>query len=139
MQLEAGITQDNENKNSCKNTQDAQTFLVTPTRGRAYINGSATRMTVCIDNAQHPLRIESGEHCPIVARKYLDKHFSNWEKQLFPAKENNFKIESGNTTSIGNIIKEMIIPHRKGNIRLNPEFVVLKYGNIPGFLLGKYY
>ncbi|MBW0576121.1 hypothetical protein O181_115836 [Austropuccinia psidii MF-1] len=27
-------------------------------------------------------------------------------------------------TSIGTIIKEIIIPHRKGNIRLNPEFVI---------------
>ncbi|MBW0490585.1 hypothetical protein O181_030300 [Austropuccinia psidii MF-1] len=28
-------------------------------------------------------------------------------------------------TSIGTIIKEIAIPHRKDNIRLNPEFVVL--------------
>ncbi|MBW0461377.1 hypothetical protein O181_001092 [Austropuccinia psidii MF-1] len=39
-------------------------------------------------------------------------------------------------TSIGTIIKEIIIPHRKGNIRLNPEFVVLKDAYIQGFLLG---
>ncbi|MBW0474638.1 hypothetical protein O181_014353 [Austropuccinia psidii MF-1] len=39
-------------------------------------------------------------------------------------------------TSIGTIIKEIIIPHRKGNIRLNPEFVVLDNGHIQEFLLG---
>ncbi|MBW0515159.1 hypothetical protein O181_054874 [Austropuccinia psidii MF-1] len=37
--------------------------------------------------------------------------------------------------SIGTIIKEIIIPHRKGNIRLNPEFVVLEDFHIQGFLL----
>ncbi|MBW0589852.1 hypothetical protein O181_129567 [Austropuccinia psidii MF-1] len=31
-QLEAGITQDTAKKNLCKHTQDAQTFLVTPTK-----------------------------------------------------------------------------------------------------------
>ncbi|MBW0482530.1 hypothetical protein O181_022245 [Austropuccinia psidii MF-1] len=38
-------------------------------------------------------------------------------------------------TSIGTIIKEIIIPHRKGNIRLNPEFVVLDNAHIQGSLL----
>ncbi|MBW0571012.1 hypothetical protein O181_110727, partial [Austropuccinia psidii MF-1] len=38
-------------------------------------------------------------------------------------------------TSIGTIMKEIIIPHRKGNIRLNPEFVVLNDTHIQGFLL----
>ncbi|MBW0490793.1 hypothetical protein O181_030508 [Austropuccinia psidii MF-1] len=42
-------------------------------------------------------------------------------------------------TSIGTIIKEIIIPHRKGNIRLNPELVVLDYSHIQGFLLGTDY
>ncbi|MBW0484545.1 hypothetical protein O181_024260 [Austropuccinia psidii MF-1] len=42
-------------------------------------------------------------------------------------------------TSIGTIIKEIIIPHRKGNITLNPEFVVLDDAHIQGFLLGTDY
>ncbi|MBW0558577.1 hypothetical protein O181_098292 [Austropuccinia psidii MF-1] len=42
-------------------------------------------------------------------------------------------------TSIGTIIKDIIIPHRKGNIRLNPEFVVLNDAQIQGFLLGTDY
>ncbi|MBW0541221.1 hypothetical protein O181_080936 [Austropuccinia psidii MF-1] len=42
-------------------------------------------------------------------------------------------------TSIGTIIKEIIIPHRKGNIRLIPEFVVLDDAHIQGFLLGTDY
>ncbi|MBW0545056.1 hypothetical protein O181_084771 [Austropuccinia psidii MF-1] len=42
-------------------------------------------------------------------------------------------------TSIGTIIKEIIIPHREGNIRLNPEFVVLNDSHIQGFLLGTDY
>ncbi|MBW0580895.1 hypothetical protein O181_120610 [Austropuccinia psidii MF-1] len=53
IQLEAVIPQDTSNKNLCKHTQDAQAFLVTPTKGMAYIHGTATKMTVCIDNAQH--------------------------------------------------------------------------------------
>ncbi|MBW0480564.1 hypothetical protein O181_020279 [Austropuccinia psidii MF-1] len=35
IQLEAGIPQDTANKSLCKHTQDAQTFLVTPTKGMA--------------------------------------------------------------------------------------------------------
>ncbi|MBW0538312.1 hypothetical protein O181_078027 [Austropuccinia psidii MF-1] len=38
--------------------------------------------------------------------------------------------------SIGTIIKEMIIPHRKGNITLNTEFLVLDDAHIQRFLLG---
>ncbi|MBW0501965.1 hypothetical protein O181_041680 [Austropuccinia psidii MF-1] len=118
------MPQDTSNKHLCKHTQDAQTFLATPTRGMLYIHGTATKMTVCIDNAQHPLIIDRGEHHSIVARKYLDNHFPNWEKQLLPTKAKNFKSVSGKITSIGTIIKEIIIPHKKGNIRLNPELVV---------------
>ncbi|MBW0482574.1 hypothetical protein O181_022289 [Austropuccinia psidii MF-1] len=139
IQLKAGIPQDTANKILCKHTQDAQKFLVTPTRGMAYIHGTATIMTFCIDNAQHPLIIDSGAHCSIVARNYLDNHFPNWEKQLLPTKARNFKSASGKMTSIGTIIKEIIIPHRKGNIRLNPEFVVLDDAHIQGFLLGTDY
>ncbi|MBW0592513.1 hypothetical protein O181_132228, partial [Austropuccinia psidii MF-1] len=96
-------------------------------------------MTVCIDNAQHPLIIDSGAHCSIVARNYLDNHFPNWEKQLFPTKAKNFRSDSGKMTSLRTIIKEIIVPYRKGNIRLNPEFVVLNYARIQGFLLGTDY
>ncbi|MBW0528843.1 hypothetical protein O181_068558 [Austropuccinia psidii MF-1] len=39
-------------------------------------------------------------------------------------------------TSIWTIIKKIIIPHRKGKIRLNPEFVLLDDVHIQGFLLG---
>ncbi|MBW0463794.1 hypothetical protein O181_003509 [Austropuccinia psidii MF-1] len=42
-------------------------------------------------------------------------------------------------TSIGTIIKEIIIPHRKGNSIPNPVFVVLDDAHIQGFLLGKDY
>ncbi|MBW0555312.1 hypothetical protein O181_095027 [Austropuccinia psidii MF-1] len=78
IQLEAGMPQDPANKNLCKHTQDAQTFLVTPAKGMAYIHGTATKVTVCIDNAQHSLIIDSGAHCSIVARRYLINHFPNW-------------------------------------------------------------
>ncbi|MBW0581084.1 hypothetical protein O181_120799 [Austropuccinia psidii MF-1] len=139
IQFEAGMPQDTGNKNLCKNTQHAQTFLVTPTKGMAYIDGTATQMTVCIDNAQHPLIIDSGAHCSIVARNYLDNRFPNWEKHLLPTKAKNFNSASGKMTSIGTIIKEIIIPHRKGNIRLNPEFVVLDDAHIQGSLLGTDY
>ncbi|MBW0481548.1 hypothetical protein O181_021263 [Austropuccinia psidii MF-1] len=96
-------------------------------------------MTVCIDNYQHPLIIDSGTHFSIVAREYLDNHFPNWEKKLFTTKAKSFKSASGKMTSILTIIKEIIIPHRKGNIRLKPEFVVLEDAHIQGFLLGTDY
>ncbi|MBW0541983.1 hypothetical protein O181_081698 [Austropuccinia psidii MF-1] len=133
------MPQDTANKNLCKKTQDAQTFLVTPTKGMAYIHEAATKMTVCIDNSQHPLIIDSGAHCSVVARNYLDNHFPNREKKLFPTKAKNFKSASGKMTSIGTIIKEIIIPHRKGNIRINPEFVMLNDAHIQGLLLGTDY
>ncbi|MBW0464936.1 hypothetical protein O181_004651 [Austropuccinia psidii MF-1] len=77
IQLEAGMPQDTENKNLCKHTQDAQTLLVTPTRGMEYINGTATTMTVGINNSQHPLIIYNSAHFSVVAREYLDNHFPN--------------------------------------------------------------
>ncbi|MBW0593917.1 hypothetical protein O181_133632 [Austropuccinia psidii MF-1] len=49
--LEEGMPQDTANKNLCKQTQDAQTFLVTPTKRMAYIHGTATKMPFFIDNA----------------------------------------------------------------------------------------
>ncbi|MBW0534265.1 hypothetical protein O181_073980 [Austropuccinia psidii MF-1] len=66
IQLEAGMPQDTANKNLCKHTQDLQTFLVTPTKGMAYIHGTATKVTFCIDNDQDLLIIDSGAHCSIV-------------------------------------------------------------------------
>ncbi|MBW0577562.1 hypothetical protein O181_117277 [Austropuccinia psidii MF-1] len=101
------MPQDTANKNLCKCTQDAHTFLVTPTKGMAYTHGTATKMTVCIGN-------DSGAHCSIVARNYLDNQFPYWEKQLLPTEAKNFKSASGKMTSIGTIIKEIIITHRKG-------------------------
>ncbi|MBW0460372.1 hypothetical protein O181_000087 [Austropuccinia psidii MF-1] len=139
IQLEAGMPQDTVNKNLCKQTQDAQTFLVTPTKGMAYIHGTATKMTICIANSQHPLIIDIGAHFSIVARNYLDHHFFNWEKQLLPTKAKNSKNASEKLTSIRTIIKQMIIPHRKVNIRLNPEFVVLEDAHIQGFLVETHY
>ncbi|MBW0482757.1 hypothetical protein O181_022472 [Austropuccinia psidii MF-1] len=100
---------------------------------------TATKMTVCIDKAQHPLIFDSEAHCSIVARNHLDNSFPNWEKQLFPTNAKNLKSSSGKMTSIGTIIKEIIIPHRKGNIRFNPEFLVLNDAHIQGFLLGTNY
>ncbi|MBW0569285.1 hypothetical protein O181_109000 [Austropuccinia psidii MF-1] len=101
----------------------------------AYIHGTATKVTFCIENAQHPLSIDSGAHCSIVARNYLDNHFQHWEKQLLPTKAINFKSASGKMTSISTIIKEIVIPHRKGKIRLNAESVVLDDAHIQGLLL----
>ncbi|MBW0539530.1 hypothetical protein O181_079245 [Austropuccinia psidii MF-1] len=139
IQLEAGMPQDTANKNLCKNTKDAQTFLVTPTRGMAYIHGTSTKMTVCIDNAQHPLIINSGSQCSIVAREYLDNLFPNLERKIFITMAKNFQRPSGKMKCIGTIIKEIIIPNRKGNIRLNPAFEVLEDAHIQKFLLGTDY
>ncbi|MBW0467969.1 hypothetical protein O181_007684 [Austropuccinia psidii MF-1] len=139
IQLEERMPQDTSRKDLCKHTQDAQTSLVTPTKGMAYIHRTATKMTVCIYNAEHPLIIDSGAHCSIVARHYLDSHFPNWEIQLSPTKAKNFKSASGKMSSIDTTIKEIIIPHRKGKIRLNPESVVLNDAHIQGFLLGTDY
>ncbi|MBW0490288.1 hypothetical protein O181_030003 [Austropuccinia psidii MF-1] len=139
IQLEAGMPRDIANKNLCNHTQDPETFLVTPNKGIAYIPGTATEIAVCIDNAQHPMITDSGEYCSILARTYLAHHLSNLETQLLPTKEKNSKSASGRIKSIGTTIKEIIIPHRRGNIRLNPEFSVLEDTHIQGFLLGKDY
>ncbi|MBW0472605.1 hypothetical protein O181_012320 [Austropuccinia psidii MF-1] len=75
----------------------------------------------------------------MVDRNYLDNNFPNWAKKLLQTKEKSFKSASEKMTSIGTIIKEIITPHRKGNIRLKPEFVVRDEAHIQGFLLGKDY
>ncbi|MBW0475624.1 hypothetical protein O181_015339 [Austropuccinia psidii MF-1] len=104
-----------------------------------YIHGTTTNITVCIHNSQHPLIIDRGAHCLIMARNDMHIHFPKWEKQLLPTKAKNFKSASGKMTSIETIIKEIIIPHTKGNIRLNSEFFVLEDAHIQGFLLGTDY
>ncbi|MBW0469865.1 hypothetical protein O181_009580 [Austropuccinia psidii MF-1] len=114
IQLQAGMPQDTANKSFCKHTQDSQTFLDRPTKGIAYINGTDRKMTVCIDNAQHPLIIDSRENFSIVSKDYLDNHFPNWEKQLLPTKAKSFKSASGKMKFIGTIVKEIIIPHQIG-------------------------
>ncbi|MBW0577257.1 hypothetical protein O181_116972 [Austropuccinia psidii MF-1] len=133
------MPQQTEKKNLCKDMQYAQTFLVTPTKQMGYIHGTATKITVFIDNAQTPLIIECGAHFSIMARDYLDDHFTNCEKQLLPTKAKNFKSASGRITSIATIIKEIIISNRNGNIRLTPHFDVLEASHIQGFLLGTDY
>ncbi|MBW0499478.1 hypothetical protein O181_039193 [Austropuccinia psidii MF-1] len=130
------MPQDTANRNLCKHTQYAHKFLVTPTKGMEYIHWTATKMTFCIDNAQHPLIIDSGTHFSIVSKDYQNNHFPIWEKQLFQTKAKNLKSASGKMTSIGKIIKEIFIPHRKANIRLNPEFVVLDDAHTQGLLMG---
>ncbi|MBW0506287.1 hypothetical protein O181_046002 [Austropuccinia psidii MF-1] len=133
------MLQDTENKSLFRHTKDAQEPLFTPTNGMAHVHGTATKMTVCVDNAQNPLIIDSGAHFSIVARNHLNTHFPNWEKQLLPTKAKKLKSASGKMKSIGSITQEIIIPHSKGNIRLNSEFVVLDHAHIQGFLLGKDY
>ncbi|MBW0502950.1 hypothetical protein O181_042665 [Austropuccinia psidii MF-1] len=75
--LEAGLPQETENKSLFKHTQDAQIFQVTPAKIMEYILRTATKMTVFIENSQHPFILYSESHCSIVAREYLDKHFLN--------------------------------------------------------------
>ncbi|MBW0533124.1 hypothetical protein O181_072839 [Austropuccinia psidii MF-1] len=130
IQLEQGLPQDIANKNLCKQTQDTKPFLVTTAKGMAYIHGTGTKMTVCVENAQQPLIIDTGGPCSIVAREYLHKHFPNLEKQLLQGKAKRFKSASGKMSSIGIIIKQIIIPLRKGNIRLNPEFLLFEDAHI---------
>ncbi|MBW0477016.1 hypothetical protein O181_016731 [Austropuccinia psidii MF-1] len=77
IKLGSGMAQDTSNKIFCKHTQDAQKFLVKPTKAMPYIHGKASNITVCIENAQHPLNIDSGSHCSIVVRIYLDHQFPN--------------------------------------------------------------
>ncbi|MBW0496638.1 hypothetical protein O181_036353 [Austropuccinia psidii MF-1] len=102
-----------ENKKFCNHTQYTQTFLVKPTRGVEYIHGKDTKMIDCINNSTYPLMSDSGAHFSILAREYLDNHLPNREKKLFPTKAKNFKHASGKMISIGTIIKEIIIPHKK--------------------------
>ncbi|MBW0498037.1 hypothetical protein O181_037752 [Austropuccinia psidii MF-1] len=80
--------------------------------------------------------IDSEAHFSIVAREYLEKNFPNWRNKFLHTKSKHCKSASGKMKSNGTIIKEIIIPHRKGKIRLNPDFVVLEDSRIQGSLLG---
>ncbi|MBW0478103.1 hypothetical protein O181_017818 [Austropuccinia psidii MF-1] len=72
--------------------------------------GKFIKMTVFVNNGQHPLIVDSGAHCSIIPKGKLEKHFQNLEKNLLPTKARNFKSASGKMTSIGIILKYMIIP-----------------------------
>ncbi|MBW0578890.1 hypothetical protein O181_118605 [Austropuccinia psidii MF-1] len=105
IQLEPVMPQDTTNKNLCKHTEDTQTFLVTPAQGTSYIHGTATKITIFIENSQHPLIIDSGSHCSLVERTYMNHHFPNWDKKLLPNKAKNIKSASGEVKSIGKLSK----------------------------------
>ena len=79
--------------------------------------------------------IDTGASCSIVAKEYLEQHFPKWEEDIIPTKARNFKSASGKMHSLETIIKEIIIPHQKGNIRLEPEFVVLENEHVQGVSL----
>ncbi|MBW0498229.1 hypothetical protein O181_037944 [Austropuccinia psidii MF-1] len=89
----------------------------------------------CQEETQLKIQDVYGAHCSIVDREYLDNHFPHLEKKLFPTKAKNVKISSEKMTSIGTIIKDIIMPHRKRNIRLHPEFLMLEDAHIKGYLL----
>ncbi|MBW0570438.1 hypothetical protein O181_110153 [Austropuccinia psidii MF-1] len=74
-----------------------------------------------------------------LSRGYLENHFPHWEKQFIPTKAKIVKNASGKMRSIRTIIKEIIIPHRKGNIRLNPELLMLEDPHNHRFSLGTDY
>ncbi|MBW0478686.1 hypothetical protein O181_018401 [Austropuccinia psidii MF-1] len=116
IQLEAGMPQDTANKNLCKHTQDAQTFLVTPTKGMAYIHGTSTKMTVYIETSQHPLLIDTLSNQGKELQKCFRKDDFHWD---------NYQRDNYNPQQV--------------NIRLHPEFVVLDDAHIQGFLLGTEY
>ncbi|MBW0488000.1 hypothetical protein O181_027715 [Austropuccinia psidii MF-1] len=136
IQLKEGLPQDTANKNLYKYTEDSQKLLVTPIKGMEYIYETATNMPVCVENYPNPLIIDSGSNFAILAKEYLEKNFQNWQNQILPTKKKNCKCTSGKMTTIGTIIKEIIITHRKGNITLNQEFLVFEDAQIQGFLLG---
>ncbi|MBW0489695.1 hypothetical protein O181_029410 [Austropuccinia psidii MF-1] len=66
IQFEEGMPQDTFKK-TCANTHNMHknSWLHQPKEWHTYIE--QTQRTVCIDNAQHPLIIDSGAHCSIVA------------------------------------------------------------------------
>ncbi|MBW0487038.1 hypothetical protein O181_026753 [Austropuccinia psidii MF-1] len=105
VQLEEGIPQDTANKNLCKHTPDVQRFLVIPTKGMAYIHGTATKMIVCIDNAQHPLIIDSGAHYSIVARNIWKTTSLTANNSYFPPTQRTTKVHQGRSLPLGQLSK----------------------------------
>ncbi|MBW0534626.1 hypothetical protein O181_074341 [Austropuccinia psidii MF-1] len=89
------MLQDTSNENLCKYTQDSQTLIVTQTKGMAKIHGTATKMTVSIDNAQHPLIIDSAAHCSIVAGNYLNQQLPNQENNYCKPRQRTSKVLQG--------------------------------------------
>ncbi|MBW0463789.1 hypothetical protein O181_003504 [Austropuccinia psidii MF-1] len=65
---EAGLPQATAKKRSCKHTQYSQTFLLTPIKGMVYIDKTATKTAVCVDNSQQPFIIDSGANFLTVCR-----------------------------------------------------------------------
>ncbi|MBW0579508.1 hypothetical protein O181_119223 [Austropuccinia psidii MF-1] len=95
IQLEAGMPQDTSNINLCKHTQDAQTFPIIPTKGMASIHVTATKMTACIENAQHPLIIDSGANLSKVARNIWTTTSQNGKTSSFPPKQRASRVHQG--------------------------------------------
>ncbi|MBW0495962.1 hypothetical protein O181_035677 [Austropuccinia psidii MF-1] len=103
--LEADMPQDTANENLCKHTQDAQTFLVTPTKGMTYIHGTATKMNVCVENAQHPLIIDSGAHCSIVAKRIWITTPQSGKKSSCQPRQRALEVHEGRCHPLGQLSK----------------------------------
>ncbi|MBW0519789.1 hypothetical protein O181_059504 [Austropuccinia psidii MF-1] len=95
IQLEAGMPQDTSNINLCKHTQDSQTFPITPTIGMAYIHGTATKLTDFIENAQHPLIIDSGASFSKVARNIWTTTSQTGKTSSFPPRQRTSRVHQG--------------------------------------------
>ncbi|MBW0467152.1 hypothetical protein O181_006867 [Austropuccinia psidii MF-1] len=104
-----------------------------------YIHRAPANLSVLIDEEKHPLIIYTGESFSVVARNYLDENFPQWSTVVLPTKANNLTSASGKMNSLGIITKKPIIPHRKLNIRLEPELLVLNNSQVRVYILGKYY
>ncbi|MBW0481740.1 hypothetical protein O181_021455 [Austropuccinia psidii MF-1] len=98
---------DTANKNLCKHTQDAQTFL-----WRKLLHSGQKLSGQPLPKLGEPALSHQGKELQECIRED-DFHWVNYERDN--------------------------IPHRKGNIRINPEFVVLDDAHIQGFLLGTDY
>ncbi|MBW0518839.1 hypothetical protein O181_058554 [Austropuccinia psidii MF-1] len=76
----------------------------------AYIHGTATTMTVCIENSQHPLIIDSGAHFSIVARITRTTTFRTGKTSSCPPRQRNSRVHKGRCLPLGQLSKRQLNP-----------------------------
>lgn len=108
-----------------------------PEIGKAYLTGRHTFTKIIIHELTVICLLDSGATFSVVIEEYLNSlGFNHWEDKLITIQPLRFKICTSNIFAKGILPLNIILPHLKGSISFNIEFILMKDSMNPCFILG---